>query len=116
MRSPLFVLGLVFLAACQGPTEPPLQASRAGSKNPPDFTFACTGLTCTFTDISKGATDFRVWHFGVEAIEGFENPDTFTYPAAGTYHVIMEEFYRYTPHVGDAQPSRLVGKDVTVTE
>jgi lysophospholipase L1-like esterase len=65
----------------------------APTNNPPSasFTFACTGLTCAFTDgstDSDGTIASRSWAFGDGATSTATNPSR-TYAAGGTYTVSL---------------------------
>lgn len=64
-----------------------------GGQAPPDasFTFACTGLECTFTDTSTdsdGTIVGRSWAFGDGGSSTDQNP-THIYAAGGTYTVSL---------------------------
>jgi PKD repeat protein len=82
------------------------------ANQPPDaqFTFSCTGLTCTFD--SSGSTDdvgitSRQWRFGDGTTAGNVVATTKTYAAAGTYTVRLS--------VADGQLFDFVDQAVTVT-
>jgi PKD repeat protein len=65
-----------------------------GSVNQPPtaaYTYACTGLSCAFTDASSdsdGTITARNWNFGDGATSTATNP-SHTYAAAGTYSVAL---------------------------
>lgn len=66
-------------------TPPPNEAPTA------DFSFVCTGLSCTFTDTSSdgdGLVVDWVWDFGDDASSSLQNP-SHEFPAAGTYTVTL---------------------------
>ncbi len=68
-----------------GGTPPPNQAPTA------NFTFTCTGLTCTFTDASSdadGSIVSRSWNFGDGSTSSATNPSK-TYSAGGNYAVTL---------------------------
>jgi acid phosphatase type 7 len=55
------------------------------------FTAQCDGTTCTFSDSSfdsQGTIIGRTWNFGDGSTSDEINPQH-TYPAAGTYHVVL---------------------------
>lgn len=63
------------------------------TNNPPvaSFTYACTGLTCSFTDTSSdtdGSVTGWSWAFGDSATSTAQNP-SHTFAAAGTYTVAL---------------------------
>ena len=56
------------------------------------YSYACAGLTCTFTDQSTdidGTIVYWSWYFGEGTISYEQNP-AFTFPFAGTYYVSLE--------------------------
>ena len=64
-----------------------------GGNTPPvaNFTFSCTGLTCSFTDTSTdgdGSIASRSWNFGDGGTSTATNP-SHTYAAGGTFNVTL---------------------------
>ncbi len=55
------------------------------------FSFSCAALTCSFTDESSddGTIAARAWQFGDGSTSSSTAP-SHTYPAAGTYNVVLE--------------------------
>jgi PKD repeat protein len=53
-----------------------------------NFTFSANGLTVLFTDASTGSPSTYLWMFG-DATESTDKSPAHTYPAAGTYAVML---------------------------
>jgi PKD repeat protein len=73
----------------EGTTGQAVRQVTANAKPTAEFSSACTGLTCTFTDESSdqgGTLVSRAWSFGDGATSAQQNPDH-TYADDGTYDV-----------------------------
>jgi PKD repeat protein len=104
----MLVLGLA-AAGCSdsnGPDPDPNNNAPTAS-----FTYACTDLACTFTNLSSdgdGTVTASAWDFGDDGTSGNTNP-THAYPAADDFQVTLT----VTDNDGD---EGTVTKSVTVTE
>ena len=99
------VAGAAFIAACGSSTGTSNTAPAA------DFTFACSDLTCTFTDHSSdtdGSIASQAWDFG-DGSGGTGATSPHTYAAAGTYNV------KVTATDNDGASTASTAKPVTVT-
>lgn len=104
----MLLLGLA-VAGCNDSNEPdPSNDNAAPTAN---FTYACTDLQCTFTNLSSdsdGTVTSSDWDFGDDGSSGNPNP-THTYASAADFQVTLT----VTDNDGDAGT---VTKSVTVTE
>jgi PKD repeat protein len=75
---------LLYTAFIGGGTPPPNQSPTA------NFTFSCSGLTCSFTDTSTDDTGVTAWswNFGDGGTSTSQNPSR-TYASGGTYAVML---------------------------
>jgi hypothetical protein len=78
-----------------------VQAEAEARQTPPDFTYTCAGLTCTFTSLNvpkQKQIEWWEWYVlsGLSLIDFAPsvNPVTFTFPAPGTYEVRLLETWR----------------------
>lgn len=95
---------LYSLQQTEGTTPPPNSAPVA------NFSQSCTGLSCTFSDLSTDADGSIVawnWNFGNGVTSSMRNP-SYSYPTSGSYSVSL----RVTDNVGS---STTVSRTVTVS-
>ena len=124
MRTRLWYLVCAALVACSNPTDVSQVTARSQAvNNKTSFSYACSGLTCTFDRTTQDGTVFEWQWVTADSATGQYTGFTFyaqidpwvnTFPKAGVYKVVLNDAHKVKVPTGGYPDVTSAVKYVTV--